>query len=65
MLKTYPHTTFYMEINIDLTKKQTQAWKLLMDESTNEVLYGGSAGAGKSWLGCLVNIMFITDNLMW
>ena len=42
-----------MEINIDLTKKQTQAWKLLMDNSTNEVLYGGSAGAGKSWLGCL------------
>ncbi len=53
MWKTYPHTTFYMEINIDLTKKQTQAWKLLMDNLTNEVLYGGSAGAGKSWLGCL------------
>ena len=42
-----------MEINIDLTKKQSQAWKLLMDDKTNEVLYGGSAGAGKSWLGCL------------
>ena len=42
-----------MEINIDLTKKQSQAWKLLMDNSVNEVLYGGSAGAGKSWLGCL------------
>jgi len=42
-----------MEINIDLTKKQSQAWKLLMDNITNEVLYGGSAGAGKSWLGCL------------
>jgi hypothetical protein len=42
-----------MEINIDLTKKQTQAWKFLMDNITNEVLYGGSAGAGKSWLGCL------------
>ena len=42
-----------MEINIDLTKKQSQAWKLLMDSSVNEVLYGGSAGAGKSWLGCL------------
>jgi hypothetical protein len=24
-----------------------------MDDKTNEVLYGGSAGAGKSWLGCL------------
>lgn len=42
-----------MEININLTKKQSQAWKLLMDETINEVLYGGSAGAGKSWLGCL------------
>ena len=42
-----------MEINIKLTKKQGQAWKLLMDGITNEVLYGGSAGAGKSWLGCL------------
>ena len=42
-----------MDINIDLTKKQSQAWKLLMDDKTNIVLYGGSAGAGKSWLGCL------------
>lgn len=42
-----------MEINIDLTKKQSLAWKLLLDDKTNEVLYGGSAGAGKSWLGCL------------
>lgn len=42
-----------MEIDIKLTKKQGQAWKLLMDQTTNEVLYGGSAGAGKSWLGCL------------
>ena len=42
-----------MEVNIKLTKKQGQAWKLLMNNTTNEVLYGGSAGAGKSWLGCL------------
>jgi hypothetical protein len=40
-------------INIDLTKKQSLAWKLLFDKDTNEILYGGSAGAGKSWLGCL------------
>jgi hypothetical protein len=38
---------------INLTKKQTIAWKYLFDDKTNEVLYGGSAGAGKSWLGCL------------
>jgi phage terminase large subunit len=42
-----------MEVNINLTKKQSLAWKLLMNDTTNEVLYGGSAGAGKSWLGCL------------
>ncbi len=42
-----------MNIDIKLTKKQSQAWRLLMDDITNEVLYGGSAGAGKSWLGCL------------
>lgn len=42
-----------MEIDIKLTKKQGLAWKLLKDKTTNEVLYGGSAGAGKSWLGCL------------
>jgi len=40
-------------IDINLTKKQSIAWKLLFDNKTNEILYGGSAGAGKSWLGCL------------
>lgn len=42
-----------MAIDINLTKKQSIAWKLLFDDKTNEILYGGSAGAGKSWLGCL------------
>jgi len=42
-----------MNVDIKLTKKQSQAWKLLTDNITNEVLYGGAAGAGKSWLGCL------------
>ena len=40
-------------IRIELTQKQTQAWELLEDDHTNIVVYGGSAGAGKSWLGCL------------
>ena len=39
--------------DINLTKKQTQAWKILFDETTNELLYGGSAGSGKSFIGCL------------
>ena len=42
-----------MNVDIQLTKKQSQAWRLLTDNITNEVLYGGAAGAGKSWLGCL------------
>ncbi len=40
-------------IKIELTPKQTQAWELLEDDHTNIIVYGGSAGAGKSWLGCL------------
>jgi PBSX family phage terminase large subunit len=40
-------------IKINLTPKQTQAWGYLEDNITSIVLYGGAAGAGKSWLGCL------------
>jgi len=42
-----------MEITINPTKRQSQAWKYLTDNKTNTVLFGGSAGGGKSWLGCL------------
>jgi phage terminase large subunit len=42
-----------MKIDISPTKRQSQAWKYLTDDSTNIVLFGGSAGGGKSWLGCL------------
>jgi hypothetical protein len=41
------------QIDINLTKKQSVAWKLLMDDKTNIVTYGGSAGGGKSFIGCL------------
>ena len=43
-----------MTINVSeiLTKKQYLAFKKLDDKVTNEVLYGGGAGGGKSWLGC-------------
>ena len=40
-------------MDINLTKKQGQCWKVLMDDHTSEILYGGSAGSGKSWLGCI------------
>ena len=39
--------------DIKLTKKQSQCWKLLTDDQTNIITYGGSAGGGKSYLGCL------------
>jgi phage terminase large subunit len=42
-----------MAIDINLTKKQSVAWKLLMDDKTNEVCFGGSAGGGKSYIGTL------------
>ena len=41
------------EINVNLTKKQSVAWELLTDNKTNELLFGGSAGGGKSMLGCI------------
>ena len=41
-----------MEITLNPTKKQHIAYGLLDNNKTKEVLYGGSAGGGKSWLGC-------------
>jgi hypothetical protein len=40
-------------ININITKKQSIAWNYLSDYKTNEVLFGGGAGSGKSFIGCL------------
>ena len=42
-----------MEVNINLTRRQTEAWKLLFDDHTVSINYGGAAGGGKSFLGCL------------
>ena len=42
-----------MEITITPTKRQSEAWKYLTDDKTNVVLFGGSAGGGKSWVGAL------------
>src|SRR5690554_4924995 len=38
---------------MQLLKKQENALYFLKDEITEEVLYGGAAGGGKSALGCL------------
>jgi len=37
---------------MNLYPRQIQAFKLLQDDSTREVLYGGAAGGAKTWLGC-------------
>ena len=38
---------------ITLSPKQRLAWDALHDQETNEILYGGGAGGGKSFIGCL------------
>jgi hypothetical protein len=38
---------------IKLTKRQTVAFEYLMDDTTTEICYGGSAGGGKSMLASL------------
>ncbi len=40
-----------MDINIKLTKKQSETFKILLDKEHREVLYGGAKGSGKSYLG--------------
>ena len=40
-----------MKIDFKPTIKQHQAWEYLHDEDTSEILFGGSAGGGKSYFG--------------
>ena len=40
-----------MEISPEFTLKQKECLKYLFDDSTKEVLFGGAAGGGKSWVG--------------
>lgn len=40
-----------MEITLNLSARQTQAFNYLNDQISTEVLYGGAAGGGKSYLG--------------
>ena len=45
------------ETNIKLFDKQISALEFLNDNITNELLYGGGARGGKSWLGCVWQCM--------
>ena len=38
---------------VRLTPKQSIAYDFLTDPTTNYLLYGASAGSGKTWLGCV------------
>jgi len=40
-----------LEISPEFTPKQKECLKYLFDDSTKEVLFGGAAGGGKSWVG--------------
>ena len=41
---------------LKLSLKQWEAWGYLTDNKTSEILYGGGAGGGKSYLGCIWHI---------
>lgn len=41
---------------ISLSLRQTLAWQHLEDSTTREVLYGGGAGGGKTFFGCVWHI---------
>jgi phage terminase large subunit len=44
-------------MKLELSKEQSKAWHRLNDNYTSEVFFGGAAGGGKSWFGCLWHII--------
>ena len=42
-----------INISLEVTDKQDEALKILDDKTTTEIFYGGGAGGGKSFLGCV------------
>lgn len=47
-----------LDINLNLWPKQKSVWDYLHDQTTTELLIGGGAGGGKSFLGCAALIYF-------
>lgn len=43
-------------MDYELSDEQSEAWEKLSDNITTEIFFGGGAGGGKSWLGCLSHI---------
>lgn len=43
-------------MKIALTAKQKEALDILLDDTTIELLFGGGAGGGKSYLGCVFGV---------
>jgi len=41
-----------LNIDTEFTQTQGQAIEYLFDKTTTEILFGGAAGGGKSWVGC-------------
>jgi phage terminase large subunit len=41
-----------LTIDAKFTYTQEQAIEYLFDKQTTEILFGGAAGGGKSWVGC-------------
>src|SRR3990167_8359486 len=41
-----------MKISLRPTLKQDEAYRKIFDDHTTELLFGGAAGPGKSWLLC-------------
>ena len=49
-----------VELKVDLTQRQAEAWKAFFDPSIRAILYGGAKGGGKSFWLC---VLFYTLSL--